>query len=109
MAASFVYLAFVSLLKLLTRRGRRVDVKDVERLHEQRDALHHAIAESIDRIEKVLPAGWRDHCHAADVLVLDEARDTLRAGRGPVDEAIRDAERVMHLLDDLDRDLLGCA
>ena len=30
MAVSFVYLAFVSLLKLLTRRGRRVDVKDVE-------------------------------------------------------------------------------
>jgi transposase len=32
MAVSFVYLAFVSLLKLLTRRGRRVDVKDVELL-----------------------------------------------------------------------------
>jgi putative transposase len=32
MAVSFVYLAFVSLLKLLTRRGRRIDVKDVELL-----------------------------------------------------------------------------
>ena len=32
MAVSFVYLAFVSLLKLLTRRGRRVEVKDVELL-----------------------------------------------------------------------------
>ena len=32
MAVSFVYLAFVSLLELLTRRGRRVDVKDVELL-----------------------------------------------------------------------------
>ena len=32
MAVSFVYLAFVSLLKLLTRCGRRVDVKDVELL-----------------------------------------------------------------------------
>ena len=32
MAVSFVYLAFVSLLKLVTRSGRRVDVKDVELL-----------------------------------------------------------------------------
>ena len=32
MAVSFVYLAFVSLLKLLTRRGRHGDVKDVELL-----------------------------------------------------------------------------
>ena len=32
MVVSFVYLAFVSLLKLLTRRGRRVNVKDVELL-----------------------------------------------------------------------------
>jgi len=32
MAVSFVYVAFVSLLKLLTRRGRRIDVKDVELL-----------------------------------------------------------------------------
>jgi putative transposase len=32
MAVSFVYLAFVSLLKLLTRCGRTVDVKDIELL-----------------------------------------------------------------------------
>jgi putative transposase len=32
MALSFVYLAFVSLLKLLIRRGRTVDVKDIELL-----------------------------------------------------------------------------
>jgi hypothetical protein len=32
MAVSFVYLAFVSLLKLLTRRDRRVDVRDIELL-----------------------------------------------------------------------------
>jgi hypothetical protein len=32
MALSFVYLAFVSLLKLLIRCGRRVDVKDIELL-----------------------------------------------------------------------------
>jgi putative transposase len=30
MALSFVYLAFVSLLKLLIGRGRTVDVKDIE-------------------------------------------------------------------------------
>ena len=30
MALSFVYLAFVSLLRLLIRSGRTVDVKDVE-------------------------------------------------------------------------------
>lgn len=94
----------------IARQVRRVQLDlawTVERLHEQHDALHHEVAESIDRIEKVLPAGWRDRCNAADVLVLDEARDTLRAGRGPLDEAIRDAERVLHLLDDLDRDLLA--
>jgi hypothetical protein len=32
MALSFVYLAFVSLLKLLIRCGRTVDVKDIELL-----------------------------------------------------------------------------
>jgi putative transposase len=32
MALSFVYLAFVSLLRLLIRSGRTVDVKDVELL-----------------------------------------------------------------------------
>jgi len=32
MALSFVYLAFVSLLKLLMRYGRTVDVKDIELL-----------------------------------------------------------------------------
>lgn len=97
-------------LEQIAQQVRRVQLDlgwAVERLHQQHDALHHDVAESIDRIEKVLPAGWRDRCHAADVLVLDEARDTLRAGRGPVDEAIRDAERILHLLDDLDRDLLA--
>ena len=32
MVLSFVYLVFVSLLKLLLRSGRRVDVKDIELL-----------------------------------------------------------------------------
>ena len=32
MALSFVYLAFVSLLRLLMRYGRTVDVKDIELL-----------------------------------------------------------------------------
>jgi hypothetical protein len=32
MVLSFVYLVFVSLLKLLLRGGRRVDVKDIELL-----------------------------------------------------------------------------
>jgi hypothetical protein len=32
MVLSFVYLVFVSLLKLLLRSGRRVDVRDIELL-----------------------------------------------------------------------------
>ena len=32
MVLSFVYLVFVALLRLLLRRGRRVDVKDIELL-----------------------------------------------------------------------------
>jgi putative transposase len=39
MVLSFVYLAFLSLLKLLIRSGRRVDVKDVELL-----VLRHQLA-----------------------------------------------------------------
>lgn len=81
----------------------------VQRLTEYYDALHQDMAHATDRIETALPDGWRDRCSADDLLVIEEAKDTLRRRLGPLDEAIRDTERVLHLVDDLDKKLLAYA
>ena len=53
MALSFAYLAFVSLLKLLMRCGRIVDVKDIELL-----ALRHQL--EVLRPSRQAPEAARD-------------------------------------------------
>ena len=81
----------------------------VQRLDEHHKAMQQEIAESIHRIESSLPDGWRDRCSTNDLLVIEEAKEAVRNSRGPLDESIRDAERVLHVVDDLDRELLSCA
>lgn len=80
----------------------------IERLDQFHQTLHAEVAESIDRIEGALPDGWRDRCSADDLLVIEQAKESIRRSRGPLDEAIRNAERVLYLVDDLDRELLSC-
>jgi hypothetical protein len=53
MLVSFAYLAFVSLLKLLIRSGRHVDVKDVELLvlrHQLEVCVGRSSVRSCDRV-----------------------------------------------------------
>ena len=83
MVLSFVYLAFVALLKLLLRSGRRVEVKDIELLvlrHQvdvlrrqvERPALRASDRALLAGAARVLPAGappWPAG-HAADAAAL---------------------------------------
>lgn len=97
---------------MIAKEVRRIQVDlawTVARLNEYYDALYQDTARSIGRIERALPDGWRDRCSADDLLVIEEAKDTLRQRRGPLDEVIRDTERVLHLVDDLDKALLAYA
>lgn len=95
---------------MIAKEVRRIQLDlawTVERLNEYFDALHQDMANAVDRIESALPDGWRDRCSADHLLVIEEAKDTLRQRRGPLDEAIRDTQRVLHLVDELDKSLLA--
>src|SRR5512132_797871 len=62
MVLSVVYLLFVSLLKLLLRSGRRVDVKDIELLllRHQLDVLGRQVERpTYDQVTAVLAAAGR--------------------------------------------------
>jgi hypothetical protein len=83
MLLSFVYLAFVSLLKLLTRSHRSAQVKDIELivLRHQLDVLRRQVERprlrSSDRAflaasSRLLPPRLR-HCLELDLVVRDGA------------------------------------
>ena len=71
MALSFVYLAFVSLLRLLIRSGRSVDVKDIELL-----LLRHQLEVLRRQVE-------RPKLRASDRALLAAAGRLLRARTAP--------------------------
>ena len=69
MALSFVYLAFVSLLRLLMRCGRTVDVKDIELL-----VLRHQLEVLRRQVERPKPRGTDRALLAAAARLLPPAR-----------------------------------
>ena len=111
MALSFVYLAFVSLLRLLMRCGRTVDVKDVELLvlrHQvavlrrevNRPDLRARTARCLPRSRRLLrPTPQTAARHPGDVVALapgsidGSGPIPARPGRPPIDAGTRELVR----------------
>jgi putative transposase len=109
MALSFVYLAFVSLLKLLTRCGWTVDVKDIEllvlrhqlevlRRHAKRPKLHARDRALLAAAARLLPPARRQGLLVTPHTLLRWHRELVRRrwtypparpGRPPIDARTR--------------------
>jgi hypothetical protein len=109
MALSFVYLAFVSLLKLLIRCGRTVDVKDIEllmlrhqlevlRRHVKRPRLRASDRALLTAAARLLPPARRQGLLVTPHTLLRWHRELVRRrwtyppakpGRPPIDARTR--------------------